>query len=90
MHSVVLDEQGDVYSWGNNDSGQLGREGNSQTPLRVPLEQKVDMISAGECHTIAANSQKGLVYFWGKIKNSERNLYQQCNPFEVNLYMFQK
>lgn len=25
MHSVVLDENGDLYSWGNNDSGQLGR-----------------------------------------------------------------
>lgn len=28
LHNLVLTEKGEVFSWGNNDSGQLGREGN--------------------------------------------------------------
>ncbi len=30
----------------------------------------IDMIAAGDGFTLAANSEKGLVYFWGKFRAS--------------------
>lgn len=43
----------------------MGRDGDPNQPLPVILEQKVDILSAGEGHSIAANSYTGIIFFWG-------------------------
>jgi hypothetical protein len=35
----------------------------------------VDMISAGETHSVAANSLSGDIFVWGKFKGSENVVF---------------
>ncbi|MFC1480379.1 hypothetical protein ACFL5Y_02900, partial [Candidatus Omnitrophota bacterium] len=63
-----------VYTWGNNDSGQLGD--NSTTQSAVPVEvlsrvgstgslTDISQIVAGHAHTVALKSDGTRVYAWG-------------------------
>lgn len=75
-HSLVLSQDGDVYSWGWNEHGQLGLT-NSPSPT-VALPTLVDIasssatssdvsfvsISCGSRHS-AAVSEGGMLYCWG-------------------------
>ena len=64
MHTVVLDKDGEVWTFGCNDDGSLGRvveeEEECFLPGKVPLPEKMVMLSAGDSHT-AALSQSGQV-----------------------------
>ena len=64
MHTVVLDKEGQVWTFGCNDEGSLGRlveeEEDCFLPGRVNLDEKVVMLSAGDSHT-AALSESGQV-----------------------------
>lgn len=73
MHTVALSTLGDIYTWGCNDDGALGRKTSDETegkdrlpnvPERVtfPGNFKFDMISAGDSHTCCANSYHNLVF----------------------------
>jgi len=72
-HSLALDVNGQVWSWGDDASGQLGNDTNyidSLTPVRVnrfdgyPLGDIVS-ISAGYWHNIAIDVN-GLAWVWGR------------------------
>ena len=70
QHTLVLTKDGTVYSWGNSDDGCLGREtDNGSSPGMVPLQEKIDLVSAGEAHSLFANSKTGNMYFTGVIKS---------------------
>ena len=90
MHSVVISEDGEVYTWGNNDSGQLGRKGEPTTPLKVDLEESVDIVGAGESFTILGNSQSGTLFFFGKLKSPYKNLVKHEEPLIIKYGIFQK
>ena len=64
MHTAVLDKEGQVWTFGCNDEGSLGRlveeEEDCFQPGRVSLEEKIVMVSAGDSHT-AALSESGQV-----------------------------
>ena len=53
----------------NSDEG-----GSDRAPNEVELPMRVDMISAGDSHSIAVNSKLPLVYFWGVYKNTNGNM----------------
>ncbi len=70
-YSIALASDGTVYTWGNNNSGQLGNGTNQ--PSRVPIKvyhdaalsgKTITAISAGAAHSIALASD-GTVYTWG-------------------------
>ncbi len=70
-YTVVLKEDGTVWSTGNNTNGQLGNRtnNNSDEPTQVILEsgvplQNVVKISVGTSHTMAL-TKDGNVYSWG-------------------------
>jgi alpha-tubulin suppressor-like RCC1 family protein len=73
-HSLALDAQGQVWAWGDNLEGQLGRgpaagAGGaalpySSRPLRVGGLGTVVAIAAGEDHSLALEAQ-GRVWAWG-------------------------
>ncbi len=65
-HSLALDENGDVWSWGRNNSGQLGNGSNvdSGTPQSVDLPVPAVQIAAGERHSVAL-LEDGSVWSWG-------------------------
>lgn len=60
-----------VYSFGCNDEGALGRdtsaEGSETVPGKVELQEKVVQVSAGDSHT-AALTEDGRVFLWGSFR----------------------
>ena len=66
-HSLVLTENGEIFGWGNNASGELG-EGTTITrwePTRViGINKKIIQIGAGYFCSLALTS-KGEVFGWG-------------------------
>ena len=80
-HSVALDTEGYVWTWGNNDSGQLGIsvdvviEGGerhykmSRIPQRTNLDN-IEDIAAGKKHTLALDKD-GYVWTWGNNEQGQ-------------------
>lgn len=69
-HSIALWDDGTVWTWGENENGQLGNGGtaDSHTPLQVHglLDGKyVIAIAAGDYHSMALTDD-GKVYTWGE------------------------
>ena len=69
VHSVLLSNEGQVYTWGENESGQLGLGGDGlprATPTTLPFfrENPGQTIAAGGYHTIAVTTG-GLMVSWG-------------------------
>jgi alpha-tubulin suppressor-like RCC1 family protein len=65
MHSAIVTPQGQIYSWGNNDEGALGREGPEDKPVLVDLPRKVTDCSLGDSHSLFYNSADSTVYYCG-------------------------
>ena len=65
-HTVVASNEGDVYSFGRNDSGQLGLT-ITDNSVSVPKEVKglkSQQIACGYYHSVAVSN--GQLYCWGK------------------------
>ncbi len=69
-HSAALKEDGTVWTWGDNEYGQLGIGGSADktTPVQVTSLTDITTIDAGDEHTLALKSN-GTVWAWGR--NSE-------------------
>ncbi|NGQ94117.1 hypothetical protein G3578_02880 [Brevibacillus sp. SYP-B805] len=66
-HTLAVDENGDVWAWGENAYGQLGdgtRE-NRNAPVRVRNLTDVIAAAAGEEHSVAV-TKDGSVWVWGR------------------------
>jgi len=65
--SFALTEDGSVWAWGNNGSGQLGigkSGGYEPTPVKVPIND-VTALSAANGHSLALKAD-GSVWAWGR------------------------
>lgn len=65
-HTLALHQDGTVWTWGQNGSGQLG-DGSTQTrltPSAVPGLIGIIAIAAGDTHSLALKSD-GTVWAWG-------------------------
>ncbi|XP_023342509.1 regulator of chromosome condensation [Eurytemora carolleeae] len=73
MHTAVLTKTGEVYTFGCNDEGSLGRvveeEEECFIPGKVSLDGKIVQLSAGDSHT-AALTEDGRVFAWGTFRDS--------------------
>lgn len=70
-HSLALDAEGRLFSWGDNDYGQLGNDGSLSSPVPVSvvssgmlLGKTIVAIAAGEDHSMALSAD-GQVFAWG-------------------------
>jgi len=72
-HSLALGLDGSVYSWGLNESGQLGFDNNGDSNIAVQVvggDQggeflvDIEMIAIGDFHSMALDSE-GRVWSWG-------------------------
>lgn len=63
-HVFVVREDGGLWAWGANDSGQIGNASYSiqQTPIKIM--DNIIYASAGQMHSMAINKEKKL-YVWG-------------------------
>lgn len=69
LHTLALTTMGVVYSWGCNDEGALGRDGNEKVPMRIEgLFGPMNNISAGDCHSIVYNNETNHFYYWGSYR----------------------
>ena len=72
-HVLALDARGRVYSWGQNDKGQLGHNDTAvqDTPEKVKKLEKKDIVQiyCGEFTSFAVD-QEGEIYAWGLNKNN--------------------
>ncbi|KAH8378933.1 hypothetical protein KR009_002141 [Drosophila setifemur] len=77
MHNLVLTKTGDIYSFGCNDEGALGRdtseEGSESKPVKIDLPAKAVCMSAGDSHS-ACLMEDGSVYAWGSFRDSHGNM----------------
>ena len=79
-HNVVLDINGDVYSWGSNGSGQCGQEKDDEIYIYKPKliesfkEYVVDCIDCGYDHSYVKTVDKRHYLFGG-------NCSGQCIAF---------
>ena len=63
-HAVVLKNNGDVLTWGDNVSCQLGRAGGNRANTPGQVLRNVKQIAAAATHTLALDVD-GKVYAWG-------------------------
>eukprot|EP00741_Cyanophora_paradoxa_P003473 tig00000711_g3373.t1 len=74
-HTVAVTENGDVYSWGRGDSGQLGHNDfrHLSVPrllLAPPLQRKSRMVACGTSHTLVL-ADNGEVYAFGNNEQGQ-------------------
>lgn len=65
-HSLALKNDGTVWAWGDNSSGQLG-DGTTITrysPIQVPSLTNITRIAAGGKHSLAMRAD-GVLFAWG-------------------------
>ena len=64
-YSVCVTEDGDVFSFGNNDFGLgFGNETECNIPLRLESLKNIDFVVCGWYHTIC-KSLDNKIYVWG-------------------------
>jgi alpha-tubulin suppressor-like RCC1 family protein len=66
MHSLAVKQDGTAWSWGKNESGQLGDGAlsNRTTPVSISGLSGVTFIAAGTNHSLALR-QDGTAWAWG-------------------------
>ena len=71
MHSLALTTNGEIWSFGCNDEGALGRnteeEGSEMKPTKIDLPGKAVRISAGDSHS-ACLLEDGRAFAWGSFR----------------------
>ncbi len=75
-HTLALTDQGEVFAWGSNTSGQLGNgtTTDSALPVAVTGLTGVTMIAAGSAQSFAYRASDGALWGWGD--NSQGELAQ--------------
>jgi len=77
MHNVYVTEKGEVFTFGCNDEGALGRkteeEEDCMTTGKVNLNDKAVFCCAGDSHT-AILTEDGSVWLWGTFRDANGRL----------------
>ncbi|KAK7100546.1 regulator of chromosome condensation-like isoform X2 [Littorina saxatilis] len=77
MHTVCLTNKGQLYTFGCNDEGALGRdtseEGTETEPALVEGLEKIIQVTAGDSHT-AALSEDGRVFAFGNFRDANGSM----------------
>lgn len=72
--SLAVDVNGDVWAWGDNDSGQLGADPAAvqwqAVPRKISGLSSALAITAGASHALMLH-ENGTVYGWGKNNNGQ-------------------
>ena len=71
-HTIAVKKDGTVWSWGNNEYGQIGigSTTNTSTPTKIPTLFNIQSVACGYNHTLALNNN-GEVLTWGNNINGQ-------------------
>ena len=100
LHTIVISKEGEVYSWGSTEGGQLGlplnmiadlTEGNEQpvaVPQKIPALSgiHVTQVACGEAHTVAL-AKDGRLFGWGMSNYGQLGLGFSADSFEPGVGM---
>lgn len=81
-HSLALDMNGTVWSWGNNAQGQLGDEELAESLTPSPVFARAQSIAAGGRHSLALATD-GTVWGWGANESGQLGVGGTANSFEA-------
>jgi regulator of chromosome condensation len=73
LHNAAISTNGQVFTWGCNDDGSLGRAGDENFPgivTGIPKDEVIIQVVAGDVHS-AALSLSGEVYVWGCYRDGD-------------------
>lgn len=77
MHSLCLTKSGEIWSFGCNDEGALGRdtseEGSEMKPAKIDLPKKAVRISCGDSHS-ACLLDDGSIFAWGSFRDAHGSM----------------
>ncbi|RXG68740.1 E3 ubiquitin-protein ligase HERC2 [Armadillidium vulgare] len=59
LHCVCCTSDGEVYTWGDNDEGQLG-DGTTNAIQRPRLGKKINRVACGSAHTLAWSTNRAV------------------------------
>lgn len=92
-HTVCIDDEGIVLSWGKGDGGRLGIGTCDHSPIPSPIKSlkgiKIVQVSCGSCHTLAL-SEDGVVFTWGQDRDGSLgigNVEYIVVPFVINYFV---
>mmetsp|Transcript_34851 Transcript_34851/g.39501 ORF Transcript_34851/g.39501 Transcript_34851/m.39501 type:complete len:534 (+) Transcript_34851:58-1659(+) len=77
LHTVALATNGDIYSWGCNDEGALGRDGPESYPAKVTNVPPMTKIAAGDSHSLASDGYN--LFFWGTYRDMSGKMVEEKN-----------
>ena len=82
-HNLAIDKDGNLWSWGKNNEGQLGdgTDVNKLVPTKIIIEKKFTQISCGDYLFSLAIDNEGNLYSWGY------NVYGQLGNQTTNTKM---
>lgn len=84
---IALNENGEIYSWGGNEFGQLGRNsyGVDDTPMKLNISNIQSIYVNGS--QVAALSYDNIAYYWGyatESKYSDGNEILKIENYKIN------
>ena len=88
-HVVAVDDNGEVYTWGLNNNGQLGsgNTDNKREPIKVNGLSNIVKVDAYKYITTALDSN-GNLYAWGEsFGNVPKKLYENVIDIRDNAYI---
>ena len=85
-HTIVLSSDGDVYSWGRGDDGQLGHGTNqgSSSPVLVEAIEDAQAIACGARHCVALVGGEAWTWGWNKYGQLGRGEGKSKVPSRMN------
>ncbi|MCL2444671.1 IPT/TIG domain-containing protein [Candidatus Saccharibacteria bacterium] len=95
-YTLVLDSEGNIFAWGQNNNGQLGNNTNisSNVPVEVDMTgvlagRDIVQIVAGGSHSLALDSE-GRMFAWGsnssgELGNGTFSFFGSNVPVEVDM-----
>ena len=69
-HVLALTNDGEIYSWGNNNYGELGRGDDVANPCCIPAKLdgiKVSQVACGASHSIALSDTQNVHVYCAKM-----------------------
>ena len=78
-HLVCVNYDGELYSWGCGEFGELGlgpKYSEVDVPVKVPHAAKFTSVSSGNFHSVALDD-RGNMYSWGQNFNRQLGLYRK-------------